>query len=94
MRKENYLDCRTCQSVFNANHPSHKSIGFYDQCYDCAVNDAEVAAKKKVKGIVNYNEAGDFTGLTIVPEEVYEKIVEGEKEATAILSHGEGGSDE
>ena len=83
---ENYIDCRNCGEEFNANDPFHRSRGYYNQCYDCALKHNQ--QDDKVKAIVERNEIGDFIGIQIVSQKLFEKYQEAENETNRIFGGG------
>lgn len=71
MKKENWIDCKTCGDEFDAESPTHKAKGFYNQCCDCAEEAGDVDENKGI--ILLDPETGDFAGIKVVtPKEFKE----------------------
>jgi len=68
MAKE--IECRDCKILFDAEHPNHKSVGYYNQCADCAEETEDV----KIKALTSYTPEGDWAGIDLVTTEQLNKL--------------------
>ncbi len=76
-----FVECKDCEQEFNPSLPQHKN-GFYNQCGDCAKEGETV----KAKAIINYSGEGDFMGISVVSNSVFEKYKQTEKDIKEILN--------